>query len=711
MAMMDIEDTQSRRSVPDDYPESMAGSVSTLSSHPASPATSNRSPVFGPAMYMFDHDQHPDSVDIMPHSRQASFDSQYNHDFTNRTIQEKALPKLSSGRPQSLNLPLRMRTDAPTEEKTNKYLKRATTYIDRASLANTGPSRVRAFDLMAPPPGRRRSFLDKTNSLMDIKPHGTCDADPSEALTSRIAASILREGYGVQAAKSTVPLKVQDAVGRCLQEVSTTVGEEHPQWALPTYYADKFRSSTPSSESDQFSDYAGSNNSRRTFNHPGDNDEYLFRYDQAHNGRKRPGSGHRDLSQRRKPNVLDGSQAYPCPFRRRNPVMFNVRDHEHCARRPFPNIPELKRHIRTHHRKSRLPYHCPRCKMGFSREGDMDEHLMVPVEQMCEAKLATSISSGEDGITEETDRVLADDTKRNKFQTWEDIWRLLFPGDAVVLDSDFQPAVEMVEMEQELDDSQAELKADLSESLRRLLPDQPEDVCFFLAGQFQLVFEQHRAKVNRKCQHNAGSSRSWTSTIERSKGNPSRFSIRNIGGITSTNYTAQGAEKRASTKSHRQRQSQAQPIPLRTNTTPSTSSSVYSTNSNLPSYNNTKPPTRSSTFSISGIQVESPRLPFKDWVEGIRFNKNNENSQRDSGLAMEHCEVCKMEPCNCESYAGYADQLSAFMTPAPPQPSGSLNPYAVGSKGNDEREAGWTAQYGPKIMSGGIPFTGSAVEA
>lgn len=195
---------------------------------------------------------------------------------------------------------------------------------------------------MDPPPGRRRSFLDETSSLMDIKPHASCDADPSAALTSRIAASILREGYGVQATKSTVPLKVQDAVGRCLQEVTTTVEDEHPQWALPTYYADKFRSSTPSSDSDQFPDYLGLNSRKKNFKRAGDNSETPSRYDQAQDGRERRGSGHRGLSQRRKARVLDGSQAYPCPFRRRSPVIFNIRDHEHCAKRPFSDIPELK---------------------------------------------------------------------------------------------------------------------------------------------------------------------------------------------------------------------------------------------------------------------------------------------------------------------------------------------------------------------------------
>lgn len=59
---------------------------------------------------------------------------------------------------------------------------------------------------------------------------------------------------------------------------------------------------------------------------------------------------------------------------------------------------------------------------------------MVPVDQMCEAKSASSNLSEEDGITEEVDRVLADKTRRFKAQTWEEIWRLLFPSDAIVLD-------------------------------------------------------------------------------------------------------------------------------------------------------------------------------------------------------------------------------------------------------------------------------------
>lgn len=201
-----------------------------------------------------------------------------------------------------------------------------------------------ASSLMAPPSGKRRSILTQTTSLVDMKPHSSSDADPSEALTSRIAASILQEGYGVRAASATVPLKVQDTVDRCLQEVSTTVADEHPQWALPIYHPGYSRSATATPDFDQASDYSASNGLNGTFDRPDDDSDVPFLYDQVQDGLERQGSGHRVIQRKYsvKDKALDAVQAYPCPFRRRNPVMYNVRDQEQCARRPFTDLQELR---------------------------------------------------------------------------------------------------------------------------------------------------------------------------------------------------------------------------------------------------------------------------------------------------------------------------------------------------------------------------------
>jgi hypothetical protein len=274
----------------------------------------------------------------------------------------------------------------------------------------------------------------------------------------------------------------------------------------------------------------------------------------------------------------------------------------------------------------------------------------------------------------------------------------------------------MFEMEQKLDDSQAELRADLSESLRKLLPEQPADVCFFLAGQFQLVFEQHRAKVIRKCRTSASGESPPSSTSEKSRSDSvrmSRFSMRNFDGNNMRASTTHGrsASQLSSPKSHGRRQSQApQQNPPRTTVSPaSTSSSVYSQDPVSAPSTRSRRATRSSHFSMSGMQVESPRLPFKDWVQGVKFDATTASTeadkkyQRDSGLALEQCETCQMEPCQCEGYNGYADQLSAFMTPAPDtnQPPPGTAPYPAANQASEDEEVDWAAQYGGQSVTQG----------
>lgn len=287
------------------------------------------------------------------------------------------------------------------------------------------------------------------------------------------------------------------------------------------------------------------------------------------------------------------------------------------------------------------------------------------------------------------------------------------------------PVVESFETEQEFDDSTAELKADLCESLQRLVPDQAGDSLMsqVLAGQLVLVFEQHRAKVNRRCrsrlQQTAGGGEP-KGPAERSRAKASRFSV--------APYAVQGQGAGAGLRSSlgsdrdRARRSRVQPPAPAPRTTDDTSpaSSVYSQrSSSSSSYSHSRPPTRSSSLSTStstsagGMQVESPRLPFRDWVHGVKLHgggKNNGGSsgngsseqlgsgghhQRDSGLALS-CEDCGgEEPCACGSYA---DQLSAFMTPAAgalqQQQQQQMAPYGMLSRRSDERIDDWAAHYG-----------------
>lgn len=193
---------------------------------------------------------------------------------------------------------------------------------------------------MAPPPGRRRSRKSTSLSTMNFEAPDSVDANPSEALTSQIASSILQEKYGVRSTTSAPP-KVQEAVRRCLQDVSRTVQTEHPQWDLPKYTAEDSRSSAscsslPLSNSGHRRGRAGILVSEE------EDDPFLYDTRSQHGSLdfrlKKP-----DQSTRRmKAKVQGGIQSYPCPFRRRDPILFNIRDHENCAKRSFPDILELK---------------------------------------------------------------------------------------------------------------------------------------------------------------------------------------------------------------------------------------------------------------------------------------------------------------------------------------------------------------------------------
>lgn len=186
---------------------------------------------------------------------------------------------------------------------------------------------------MAPPPGRRRSGKPAMFSSMKFESADSVDANPSEALTSQIASSILQERYGVRGTDAAPP-KVQEAVRRCLQDVSKTIQTEHPQWDLPKYPAEKPHSPGVGSRSSSMS---LGHRRKRTSPQIAEEDDDPFLYDKrAKNPDEQRKGTKKDLE-----NSIPG-QLYPCPFRRRDPILFNIRDHENCAKRSFTDILELK---------------------------------------------------------------------------------------------------------------------------------------------------------------------------------------------------------------------------------------------------------------------------------------------------------------------------------------------------------------------------------
>lgn len=270
-------------------------------------------------------------------------------------------------------------------------------------------------------------------------------------------------------------------------------------------------------------------------------------------------------------------------------------------------------------------------------ESALDDHSMVPVEEMCHANPGPTSLGVEDGITEEMDRVLADRKAKRKVQSWDEIWRLIFPDDPVVPDAEFQSVVEMVEVEQGFEESQDELKADLHESLRMFLPQEmTSDVCFFIAGQVQLVFEQHRAKVTRKCRNNASGGKTDRPLSVRSSKKGHRLTMRFS---AAKNQLALQETPAAAVSA---------PMSLREIAPKHNSSLSRSSFAEQALF-------QPSVQLRSSMMIESPRLPFRDWVHGVKFNNGNEANPRDSGLALP-CEGCGLDVCQCLN----GDEFSAF---------------------------------------------------
>ncbi|KAI1332874.1 hypothetical protein F5Y16DRAFT_129096 [Xylariaceae sp. FL0255] len=118
------------------------------------------------------------------------------------------------------------------------------------------------------------------------------------------------------------------------------------------------------------------------------------------------------------------STTLSCPYRKRNPIKFNVRASYECAVTAFTDMVELKRHIQAQH--GQPPYNCPRCFKTFDTSYQHEQHLRAPKDQMCDS-ISRPPENPESGIDDKMRKILNDHDKNT---SWENLWRLLFPHDS-----------------------------------------------------------------------------------------------------------------------------------------------------------------------------------------------------------------------------------------------------------------------------------------
>ncbi|KAK4455411.1 hypothetical protein QBC34DRAFT_67551 [Podospora aff. communis PSN243] len=142
----------------------------------------------------------------------------------------------------------------------------------------------------------------------------------------------------------------------------------------------------------------------------------------------------------------NSDRSYICPFRKRNPLRFNIRDHPPCALETYRDMQHLKKHVAEFH-ASRTPWRCPRCKKGFSTEDEVSLHLAVPTDQICELIASGPATDPEDGLASTALFSLGDWRQTANSANWTQLWRTIFPQDERVPSPDFHPIVEHFEIQ------------------------------------------------------------------------------------------------------------------------------------------------------------------------------------------------------------------------------------------------------------------------
>lgn len=160
------------------------------------------------------------------------------------------------------------------------------------------------------------------------------------------------------------------------------------------------------------------------------------------------GLGYNPLKKLRPNPKDDENLRLSCPYRKRNPSRFNVRDHHSCAMTYFPKFAELRQHIvKQHKRDDPSAFVCDRCNRDFHTRKELRDHQRLPKEEMCDI-LDHDPESGVDGTT--SIKLLS--RKRASGASleaqWKEIWNILFPDDEdhQIHPYNFTPVIEHFEL-------------------------------------------------------------------------------------------------------------------------------------------------------------------------------------------------------------------------------------------------------------------------
>jgi len=283
---------------------------------------------------------------------------------------------------------------------------------------------------------------------------------PVSDQTEDICELILRQAFNVELQDVDFAADALDSVARCLEELSYAVnGCGSIEFTLPVREVPtgSHYSAPPGGNGDQPSQSSPTTRSKkRPNNHDDEGGEGPS--DDEEDDTQPPDRGGSSLNSKKRRREPPETR-YPCPYRRRNPLKFNIRDHTPCATRYFSDFTSLKRHVKVlHTRRPKLAqFVCIRCGFDQGTRDRLMTHVQLPPAQMCVARQEVQDIDPEEGVTHEVADQLNARKNIGKIDTWPLLWQILFGSDEEVPSPDFVPPVEWDEVNAEFESTRQEL--------------------------------------------------------------------------------------------------------------------------------------------------------------------------------------------------------------------------------------------------------------
>ncbi|KAH7015527.1 hypothetical protein EDB80DRAFT_708152 [Ilyonectria destructans] len=152
-----------------------------------------------------------------------------------------------------------------------------------------------------------------------------------------------------------------------------------------------------------------------------------------------PSSSGNESTRKKKQKTEESDFRYSCPYRKRLPWTFNVRDHQTCATQSFSSITLVKRHIMTAHQLRNAPtlFQCDCCNGYFRTVEDFDIHIVS-----CGRSSGLYPTKVVLGIDRQMEDKLRDRRASTQVLKWDTLWKTIFPKGDTIPSPEFEPVVE-----------------------------------------------------------------------------------------------------------------------------------------------------------------------------------------------------------------------------------------------------------------------------